>query len=437
MVNNTGLESIKFQNSDLFDGITACLDNIRKKDNIKNKTFYSDGEIDELSKVIQKHTGIDFSFRDGNFGPAVYIPRLDQHIFDDANELKEYQEYMKNFDLHYDMRRTLNTLDSDLIAGSVSLKESKVTGFFTKIKCKMFLPRSYLKDTTLTNEELAAIILHEIGHVFTSFEYMDRSVTTNQSLSLMLRVMDRSVNFEDKKVIFRKAKDKLSLDDDSFKLIMGSNDKEFVTLVVMNQRIEDCKSELGASVYDVVSCEYLADQFAARHGAGRYLISGLDKILRRGMSPASSIYFFATLNSILTVTSALLMVPGFAGVIFGILTLIAVGISSMFTASKSDTEFIYDNNLTRLSRIKHQMIQRLKQTDAQEDEKKYILNYLDEVEPIIKKYSDDNSLKLRNRVAFFFSKKHKYDFEYMSLQKDLEQMGNSDLFVMSEKLKRI
>lgn len=83
------------------------------------------------------------------------------------------------------------------------------------------------------------------------------------------------------------------------------------------------------------------------------------------------------------------------------------------------------------------MIQRLKQTDAQEDEKKYILNYLDEVEPIIKKYSDDNSLKLRNRVAFFFSKKHKYDFEYMSLQKDLEQMGNSDLFVMSEKLKRI
>ncbi len=37
----------------------------------------------------------------------------------------------------------------------------------------------------------------------------------------------------------------------------------------------------------------------------------------------------------------------------------------------------------------------------------------------------------------FFSSEHKRDFEYMRLQKDLELLGNSDLFVMSEKLKLV
>jgi hypothetical protein len=37
----------------------------------------------------------------------------------------------------------------------------------------------------------------------------------------------------------------------------------------------------------------------------------------------------------------------------------------------------------------------------------------------------------------FFSSEHKRDFEYMKLQKDLELIGNNDLYVMSEKLKLI
>lgn len=437
MNKHAALESIQFQKSDLFNDITLCIGKMRDKSTVKAKNFYDSAQIKELSDVIAKYTGITFGFGDCDFGPATYIPRLDQHIFDDVENIKILQRFYKEYDLHYDLRKVLKVLDTDIIDGSVSLKEAKVTGFFTKLKCWMFLPRNYLTDTTFLNEELAAIVLHEVGHVFTSFEYLDRTVTTNQALGVMLKAMDNTTNSEDKKIIFTKAKEKLNLDDDSFKIILGSSDKDLVTLVVMNQQIEECKSELGASVYDVVSCEYLADQFSARHGAGRYLVSGLDKLFSRGLTNASSIYISATLNSI-TIASSLIMMGGpVVGTVLAILAVLGMATNAVYTASKLDTEFIYDNSLTRLNRIKHQMVQRLKDPDASSDEKRYIVNYLEEVEPIIKKYAGDNDVKLRNRIAFFFSKKHKYDFEFMSLQKDLEEMGNSNLFVMSEKLKNL
>ena len=437
MYKNPALESIQFQKSDLFNEITQCISKMRDKSKVKAKDFYDSPEIKELSQVISKYTGITFGFGDCDFGPATYIPRLDQHIFDDVENIKIFQQFWDGYDLHYDLRKVLKALDTDLIDGTVSLKEAKVTGFFTKLKCWMFLPRDYLFDTTFINEELAAIVLHEVGHVFTSFEYLDRTVTTNQALGVMLKTMDNSTNSQDKKVVFAKAKDKLNLDDDAFKIILDSNDKDLVTLVVMNQQIEDCKSELGASVYDVVSCEFLADQFSARHGAGRYLVTGLDKLFSRGMTNASAIYLSATINSVLITLSLVISGGPVIGLAVAVLAVLGMATNAVYTASKLDTEFIYDNSLTRLNRIKHQMVQRLKDPGAGNDEKKYILNYLDEVEPVIKKYAGDNDVKLRNRIAFFFSKKHKYDFEYMSLQKDLEEMGNSNLFIMSEKLKNL
>lgn len=437
MQKHTALESIQFQKSDLFNEITLCIGKMRDKSVVQAKAFYDGKEIKELSEVISKYTGITFGFGDCDFGPATYIPRLDQHIFDDVENIKIFQQFWDGYDLHYDLRKVLKALDTDLIDGTVSLKEAKVTGFFTKLKCWMFLPRDYLFDSTFINEELAAIVLHEVGHVFTSFEYLDRTVTTNQALGVMLKTMDNSTNGQDKKVVFAKAKEKLNLDDDSFKIIMDSNDKDLVTLVVMNRQIEDCKSELGASVYDVVSCEFLADQFSARHGAGRYLVTGLDKLFSRGMTNASAIYLSATINSILITLSLVITGGPVIGLAVAVLAVLGMATNAVYTASKLDTEFIYDNSLTRLNRIKHQMVQRLKDSETPADEKKYIANYLDEVEPIIRKYSGDNDVKLRNRIAFFFSKKHKYDFEFMRLQKDLEELGNNDLFIMSEKLKTL
>ena len=429
------LESIQFQKTDLFVGITNCIENIRKlSPKLDDKKFYKMPQVQELSDLIKTSTGILFEFAHHEYGPAVFIPRLDQHIFDAPGELEGMKEAFSEFDTNYDLRRVLKLIDKDIIHGTVDLKASKVSGVFSDIKCKMFLPKDYLFNQKFLNEELSAIVLHELGHVFTSFEYLSRSVATNQSLAIMLKAMDATVKFEDRKMVFGKAKEKLGMSDEAYKLIENEKDINKVTMVVMGEAIRESKSELGASVYDMVSCEYLADQFAARHGAGKFLVTALDKLMDGGLSGMFFTVLMTTISYLFLPVVFLAMtgslpVAGVAFIIFSILQFVS--------GSYDDTHGIYDNNYMRYSRVKHQMVQQLKDPSTDPEEKKVLITYIDEIDPIIKKNLSDTNVKLRNRIAMFFSSEHKRDFEYMKLQKDLELIGNNDLYVMSEKLKLI
>ena len=439
---NPALESIQFQKTDLFVGITNCIKDIRKmKPDVPGKIYYGSAQVNQLSAVIKKYTGILFDFEDSARGPGVYVPRLDQTIFDDSVMLEMRQIENSYFDINYDLKRILAVLDKDILDGTVDLKNAKVTGVFSNIKCKMFLPRSHLYWGKFSDEELAATILHEIGHVFISFEYLTRCSTNNQSLAIMLRMMDKSVNFEDRKIIFSKVKDKLKIDDSSYKLIEKENDPKIVTTVVVNDAIRRSKSELGASVYDMTSCEYLADQFATRHGAGKYIVTFLDKLGPLNDKMGVVDYFSTIYVKVIMLSIAVLPVAGFTLAsfvgLFSFITFLYTSIGLSSINSQKEVFSDYDNDYMRFSRIKHQMIQRLKDTSISIDEKKILLNHIQEIDPIIKKNISDTNVKLRNRIAMFFNSQHKRDFEYMSLQKDLELIGNNDLYLMSEKLKLI
>jgi len=439
---NPALESIQFQKTDLFVGITNCIKDIRKmKPDVPGKIYYGSSQVNQLAAVIKKYTGILFDFEDSAYGVGVYVPRLDQTIFDDSVMLEMQQLANTYFDINYDLKRILAVLDKDVLDGTVDLKNAKVTGVFSNIKCKMFLPRSHLYRGKFSDEELAATILHEIGHVFISFEYLTRCSTTNQSLAIMLRMMDKSVNFEDRRIIFSKVKDKLKINDSSYKLIEKEKDPKIVTTVVIDDAIKRSKSELGASVYDMTSCEYLADQFATRHGAGKYIVTFLDKLgpLNDKMGVVdyfSTIYVKVIMLSIVVLPVFGVTVASVVG-LFSFITFLYTSIGLSSINSQKEVFSDYDNDYMRFSRIKHQMIQRLKDTSISIDEKKMLLNHIQEIDPIIKKNISDTNIKIRNKIAMFFNSQHKRDFEYMSLQKDLELIGNNDLYLMSEKLKLI
>jgi hypothetical protein len=440
MRKNAALESIQFQKTDLFNEIVSCIKELRKLDKVSNKAFFDSIEIKQLSDVIMKHTGLSFLLFDNDQGFAVYIPILNNHIFDRQVGIKDFNKLVKEADYGDTIRRIMKAMNTNLLEGGVSLKNSKVSGIFSKITCPLSLPRFMIHDKTYLDEELAACTLHEVGHLFTSFEYLSRTVRTNQALSLMQRVMDKSINFEDRKIVFTQAvqAEKLSMDQDAQKLMLDGLPFDALTVLVINQQIEACKSELGASVYDEVSCEYLADQFVSRHGGGRYLVSMLDKLAARGgYTQITNDYLRVGMSTM--VASAWVFLAGLpvVSLAMGIFTILIGSGKWAIASSKYEMEHGYDNDYTRMNRIKHQMVQRLKEPECMPEEKKYILTYLEEVEPIIKKYEGQNNPKIKDRIAFFFSKKHKYDFEFKNLQKDLEEMGNNNLFVMSEKLKAL
>lgn len=440
MHKNAALESIQFQKTDLFNEITQCIKTMRNLNKIPSKEFFDGFEVKQLVDVVFKHTGLMFVFLDNGYGFTAYTPILHHHIFDRQAGVKDFKKIVEEEDFSFNIRKLMKAMNTNLLEGEVSLKNSKVSGFFSKLTCYMSLPRFMIHDKTYLDEELAALVLHELGHSFTNFEYLSRTVTTNQALSLLQKTMDKSMSYEDRKIIFAQAMqaEKLVMDTEAQKLVLGDIPFEAMTLIVINQQIEACKSELGASVYDEVSCEYLADQFAARHGAGRYLITVLDKFASRSQPvEVSGNYLRAGMATMLAGCSMALAGAGVVGLAIGVFSLLLGSGKWAFDNSKYEMQHGYDNDYTRMNRIKHQMVQRIKDPECPAPEKQFILSYLEEVDPLIKKYVTDDSVKLRDRIAFFFSKKHKYDFEFKSLQKDLESLGNSDLFIMSEKLKTL
>lgn len=444
MIYNVSLESIQFQSTDLFKGIVTCIKDIRKLNpRLNEKVYYGSKEVKDLSAVIKKYTGLTFVFEDTEHGPGVYTPRLDQTIFDNSAILEMRASMNSGFDLNYDLKRMLSSLGKDLIKGTVSLKDSKVTGDLAEIECKMFLPRNYIYWPKALDEELAAIVLHEIGHVFTHFEYLTRSTKTNQSLALMLRLSDKTDSYTDKKLLLGKIKEKMNLDNETVSMLETETDKTNITTIFLQQSIKASKSELGKSIYDNTACEYLADQFATRHGAGKYLVTITDKISGLGSSEKLSAidYFGSTSARLVAICTGSLLLFGLPAAIAAsavsllILMQMTIGFSTKY--SQLEVQDNYDNDYMRFSRVKHQMVQRLKDEGISPDERKMIIEYIEEVDPIIKKNLSDENVKLRNKIAMFFSSEHKRDFEYMRLQKDLELLGNSDLFVMSEKLKLV
>jgi virulence-associated protein VapD len=438
---HSALESIQFQKTYLFNDLVTTVKALRALDkSISDKAFYYTKEMTDITDVIKKHTNLTFRVIDGR-SLHVLVPRLSQTIFDNSHYLKWLEEVNnKEIDLSGDLRRVLAALKTDSIEGSVNLKESRVDGVFAKVLCHLGLPRKLINYGTISDEELAAGILHEVGHVFTTFEYLSRTATTNQALGIMLKTMDGTDSFSDRKIVFTACRDKLKLSEDAYKLIENEKDKDKVTMVVYNDRITHAKSELGFSVYDSVSCEYLADQFAARHGAGKHSVTLLDKLISADMPNESSSYFTVLLGTTAVVCASFAVLGSVVTVLLILVSLVYTvnkGVDDSISNTYLDLHDVYDNDYIRMSRIKHQLVQRLKESNVDKEERQTIVNYIEEIEPVIKKYVNKDNLKLRNKVAFFFRPGYKRAYEYTVLQKELEALGNNDLYVMSEKLKLI
>jgi hypothetical protein len=184
----------------------------------------------------------------------------------------------------------------------------------------------------------------------------------------------------------------------------------------------------------------LADQFAARHGAGKHSVTLLDKLISADMPNESSSYFTVLLGTTAVVCASFAVLGSVVTVLLILVSLVYTvnkGVDDSISNTYLDLHDVYDNDYIRMSRIKHQLVQRLKESNVDKEERQTIVNYIEEIEPVIKKYVNKDNLKLRNKVAFFFRPGYKRAYEYTVLQKELEALGNNDLYVMSEKLKLI
>lgn len=425
LLRGLSMESIRFQHSQaFFKELTLAFTELRKN---KGKNLRDAGEASgHISKIIKNHTNLKVPFDISDYGPMVETPHLN-----------------KNHPLIHDIRRDwISSADGlraitdagNSVKGTVNLVTGKVTGVFTDMENRMYYPESMLTSNRWTNEEHAAIVLHEVGHLMTYCEYMDRTVTTNQVLAAMSMALGKAGTAEQREAILVSTKKALSLDLDTTELAKEKNN-EVITYVVISNVAKTTADEIGFNIYDLNTWEALSDQYAARQGAGAHLVTALDKLYRMhgnisfrstpmylGMEALKFTLMFG--GTLLAMTGGLTAIAGRYAMGFGVAFIMMDGIG----------DGTYDRPGMRLLRVRNQIVEEMKNKKITPGQGQRLSEDLLAIDEVLKDVNDREQFwgKLYN----LFSSDARSRMSQEKLTKELETIAANDLFVSSLKLRQ-
>ena len=413
-------ESIAFQTeSAFFKELVLNLNELKKE----NKDKIQDSElIGILSNVVKHHTGLNIIFNIDDNDPQVTTPMVNKNnILIDS--------FIKNYINSSDGLKMIN--DSNGIArGSVNLKTGMVSGIFTTVKSTIDLPISMLISSTYTTEEIAAITLHEVGHLFVYYEYMTRMVTTNQMLAGLSKALDNTSTAEERESVLITVKKAANLTTLDTKTLAKTTDKKIAEIVVISNIASVTVSELGSNIYDFSTWEYLADQYVARQGAGRVLATALEKTYKgyRNMSFRSTTGYLAMeALKVFLIISPLISIGGIS-----LRLLLIIGI--ILTSKDSDNP-AYDRPGERIKRIRDQIVENLKNKKLNKEDIANLKSDLVAIDLILKEITDRR--QWLDYLSGVFSSATRKAWNQELLQKELENLATNDLFIKAAELKLI
>lgn len=410
------LENMQQQKPDFFNELTVIIEKLKRKE-------YNDREAEaKLNECIKKYTNLTVASKiDRSMGfinAFVETAEFDQaHIFWEQ-WAQEYDEFTGR------MKKPLNGS-----TGYIDSVNGKVGGIFAEYVNKMTLTGALINE--LSPEQTAAVILHEIGHTYTFCYYLGHVAISNLVITQAVRSALKQKDLDKRTKIIKQAADYLNLNEYDFidegDVGVGpeySHELKAETLMLNVYRIRH-KSATGTDIYDIRSCEQLADQFAVRHGAGYALATATDKFEgRNGAGPRSRVgVWFSRLT---TTLSIILM-----GMIsFGIIPLlILLGVVGM------SHEKMYDDPSYRIRLIKQNMIDRLKTLTMDKDERASLLRQIDKIQQVERNNKDDSPIV--RSIAYALSKARTKEMNTEKMQKYLEDMVFSRLYVTHGKLDQL
>ena len=419
------LESIYFQKTDFFDDLVLGINKLRQLDkSLNNKLFFESKEFKDISYTIKKYTNLQVVFENDIVNACAYIPLINNnHILFNSVDKEIIRDW--DIDIEENINDIVKKLKKNVVKGYVDFKHCKVDGVFKEFMNRIGINRNlFLNNQDYTDQEISAIILHELAHIFTFFEYSSRLITTNQALSLTMKCIDKNISEDKKEIIFMSITDN-KLSKDELESLVKTNSNEAAAVIILGAKIRDSESELGVNLYDYTSAEYLADQFATRLGAGNHLVTGIDKLSKQykiiGRTINSVWYGGWTLYFvILSGVGAIIPIS-----IFYLFSLII----SVLSNSKANK---YDDDYNRYTRIRLQNTEALKNRDLTTEEKNFYLQQNEIIENVISNYNDNKGFI--DTLSYWVKPGYRKAHDFEVLQKNLERLAGNKLFDKAAKL---
>lgn len=412
------LEAIQYQGeSKLFKELIKVFEKLALQDDVSAEAV----RASDFSKVVFENTGLKcfLVLVPGNNAFAL-IPALNpqnahanNHIVLDKLAVDQAQ---------FRLIRKLGSQKS--YDGTVDLAKSRVSGIFSEIEIFLGVGQGLVGKGALINpREAAAVILHEVGHIFTHFETMADVLTATITVGTALAELSGEKVVEKRFKILNGLTRKLGIEDMEDMSLVSHPDKdvELAMVVLREYALLKAESRFGSNSYDFRSCEQLADQFANRHGAGPELTRYLAKFDK---ADSQSMLGFLTVQFLHAVafTASAIYAP--------ITTAVCLVFGLMIPNMDRDA---YDPPGLRIERLRKDLIQVLKSPTLPRSERNRVLSDIE----FMKNFAEDEE---QYRSIFMFlwttiSTRRRKEYDRKKFQLEIEKLLNNELFVSANQLK--
>lgn len=419
--NIVALEMIQHQTGDFFDTLSQLFKLMMDK-KYSASTADSSKERSSILSAIKKYTNLNINLTfNTEMPPCVRITAININTPIFRNSFIKYSN--EDYDIVADeikKNRKENVID---------FKNSKVYGVFEQFEAPIYMSWDFLIFNRISAEECAAILLHEIGHVFVNLEIIDRGILANQILTALAKAGN---NIDKKKYVLQAVGDSIEKDKDAYSAFTEIKDNNAVSIILIGKIREKLASELKSANYDNTSFEALADNFAVRHGAGRYLVTGLDKIISTYGYPEKNSYV-----RLMAYAVEILSIIGTALVLMGTFTpvttsLFVTAILNFMMGGENYKDYTYDSLKVRYLRVREQIIDSLKNKYLPKSEKEACLSAVERIDKAL-----ESCLEFKPLLAIaadFLITSNRNAKAAIETQRKLEDLASNELFVKATQL---
>lgn len=446
---STAMETIDFQKKDPFPlALSVMFEELMDK--VKRNVYKSSNETrrseykEKIENLIYDRFGIKTKVDLGAYTAGAVIPFL----MNFNHSFNEHAATWREYGLLADQEKALANIKSK--EGTIDLARAKLGGFFSEFEHNMWLGVKVWVDIGLQPMEGVAITIHEIGHAFTYYEFSDRMSSTNRVLSELAKEVSTTNDPKKKSYILKDLDFGKKLSDSDIDTIINSPNKIIIGARLFKLMHLSVKDQMDMLYYNRTTSEQMADNFAAKFGVGRYLVSGLDRLSHAYFDP-DKYRSLRILNTTIDLVKATVLI-GFTifTLMSPVLILTAVGGGSIFmgvlgllflyfmiyvglwSERESNQYMTYDHLKDRYTRVRQQAIQELKDTTLDPE---YVKNRLQDIELIDKAIESTVTYRSVFNLLFRIVSSDDRDAKAtIEINRDLEALANNDLYLMSAKL---
>ncbi|MIP73409.1 hypothetical protein ZQ72_25800, partial [Salmonella enterica subsp. enterica] len=326
-------------------------------------------------------------------------------------------------------------LKENELNGEFDDKNAKLSGELSKVPSPLWLTPKLLTGIELTDLEVAAIILHEVGHVYYYFRTLMRTVVTNliadAAANRMMQTEDPTVRLKVVKDVERMLNTKVNQPE----TICKEMSKENIYMHLVTDILLERPFVTGSEGFANRTWERAADDFAARFGAAPYLASALYKIetsqfyLCRNASYMN--YGVHLMLEMLNVSLLIVASTNPVGLFF---TTISVAFGLIVNDPRNT---IYDPPQERFETMRRNLVEELNTlkgstTKEANEHRKRILQGIASIDELLKTVKDkDNVFSFIMKTLTPGGRRERAGVDY---QRTMERYLSNDLRVASAKL---